>query len=193
MASAPTAAMRARHLVSAALLIAGLCTAAPATAQLDPTCTAFTGTRLRLRKLDAPLGGQRVLFRGTAPVAAGSVFDPAEAGMRFLMTDGAATVLADVTIPGDGWASNRAGGAWSYVDPEGLVGGIRRVQIRRTPGSPTVRVYVYGQDMTFAKPVRHVFVHVYLPAEGGGTVCGSRDFDVAGCTYRNSGGKLNCH
>jgi hypothetical protein len=185
--------MRVRFLVSVALLLAALGAAIPAAAQLDPACTAFTGTRLRLRKLDWPLGGQRVLFRGNAPVPADSVFDPAETGIRFLMTDDAATVMADVTIPGDGWVGNRAGGAWSYVDREGLVGGLRRVLIRRSPGSSTVRVYVYGQDMTFAKPVRHVYVHVYLPTEGGGAVCGSRYFHELGCTYRNSGGKLNCH
>ena len=38
-----------------------------------------------------------------------------------------------------------------------------------------------------------VYVHVYFSAEGGGVVCGSRYFHELGCTYRNSGGKLNCH
>lgn len=184
--------MRFRTIAIIACAAALLASAIPAAAQLDPACAAFTGTRLRLRKLDWPLGGQRVLFRGTMRIATDVVLDPSTTGMRFLMTDDAGTVMADVTIPGSGWTGNRVGGAWAYVDREGATGGLRRVLVRRGVGG-TVKVYVYGQDMTFAPPAHHVFVHAYLTAEGGGIVCGGRYFHELGCTYRNSGGKLNCH
>lgn len=183
--------MRVRLFVVATALVAGLLAAIPAQAQLDPQCPAFTATRLRLRKLDWPLGGQRVLFRGTTQVAEDAAFDPSESGMRFVMTDDAGTVMADVTVPGQGWAGSRLGGTWSYVDREGQTNGLRRVLIRRSRTS--LRVYIYGQDMTFGKPVRHVYVHVYIPSDDGGVVCGSRYFHELGCAYRNSGGKLNCY
>jgi hypothetical protein len=175
----------------AVLVVLALGTAVPASAQLDPACAAFSGTRLRLRKLDWPLGGQRVLFRGTMPISSDVLFDPSTTGMRFLMTDDAGAVMSDVTIPGSGWVGTHGGISWAYVDREGIVGGLRRVLVRRSP--TTLKVYVNGQDITFSKPAHHVFVHTYFTTDQGGVLCGNRYFHELGCTYRNSGGKLNCH
>jgi hypothetical protein len=192
--------MRFHIAVPIALTVACLASAVPAAAQLDPTCPAVTATRLRLRKLDYPLGGQRTLFRGMMPLPAGVVIDPSVTGMRFLMTDDAGTVMSDVTIPGGtptagqpGWVGNRLGGSWSFIDRFGTLGGLRRVQLRRLPSGTSARILIYGQEMTFAAPVRHVYVHVYLTSDTGAVVCASRYFHELGCSYRNNGGKLNCY
>ncbi len=63
------------------------------------------------------------------------------------------------------------------------------VVVPSTDGAPLI----YGQDMTFAAPVRHVYVHVYLTSDTGAVVCASRYFHELGCSYRNNGGKLNCY
>lgn len=189
------------HLVLAALAALTLVASAPVAAQLDPACDVMDGTKLRLRKLDFPLGGQRVLYRGRMDLPAAADVDLAETGLRFLMTDGAGTVMADVTIPGAAglpagahWSGSRLSNAWIYSDRGGSIGGIQRVLARRSPAGPgSLKVVVYGQEMRFAKPVENVYVHVYLTDVGGVSYCGRRFFSVGlGCTYRNQGGKLNC-
>lgn len=188
------------HLMLAAVAALTLLATAPAAAQLDPACDVMDGTKLRLRKLDFPLGGQRVLYRGRMDLAAAAEIDLAETGLRFRMTDDAGTVMADVAIPGgdalpDGarWSGSRLRNAWIYSDRRGSVGGIQRILARRSPLGPgSLKIVVYGQDMSFARPVRNVYVHVYLTALDGTPHCGRRFFSELGCTYRNQGGKLNC-
>ncbi|MCW5893259.1 MAG: hypothetical protein KIT14_22315 [bacterium] len=189
------------YLVLAAVAALTLLTGRPATAQLDLSCDVMDGTRLRLRKLDFPLGGQRVLYRGRIDLVAGTEIEVAETGLRFRMTDDAGTVMADVTIPGNAglpsgarWSGSRLRNAWVYSDRRGSLGGIQRILARRSPVGPgTLKVLVYGQNMTFAPPVRNVYVHIYLRAVDGSPHCGRRFFSELGCTYRNQGGKLNCH
>ncbi len=193
--------MSCRLAVLAALVVATLAFPLPAAAQLDPSCDTFTSTRLRLRKLDYDLGGQRLLFRGLVQIPAATVFDPAATGLRFRMTDGTGTVMSDVTIPGGvpcatapGWFMSGSGNSWTYTDRRGMHGGIRRVLVRRSASRPTdTKILLFGQDMSFGRPVRDVFVHAYLVADGGASVCGGRRFREADCSYRNLGGKLNCY
>lgn len=193
--------MRSRLTVVAALIVATLALPLAAAAQLDPTCNPLTSTRLRLRKLDYPLGGQRLLFRGVVQIPAATVIDPAASGLRFRMTDGAGTVMSDITVPGGapspttpGWTVSGAGNSWTYSDRQGTRGGLHRVLVRRSPSRPAdTKVLLFGQEMSFAAPVGDVYVHTYLVADGGASVCGSKDFDETVCTYRNLGGKLNCH
>lgn len=188
------------QLVLAALAALTLVAAAPAAAQLDPACDVMDGTKLRLRKLDFPLGGQRVLYRGRMDLDAAIGLDLAETGLRFRMTDDAGTVMADVTIPGAAslpagarWSGSRLSNAWIYSDRRGSIGGIQRILARRsTLGSGSLKIVIYGQQMRFARPVRNVYVHVHLTADDGSAHCGRRFFSELGCTYRNQGGKLNC-
>jgi hypothetical protein len=189
------------HFVLALLAALTLVAARPAAAQLDLTCDVMDGTKLRLRKLDFPLGGQRVLSRGRMELPAEADVDPAERGLRFLMTDGAGTVMSDITIPGSAglppsarWSGSRLSNVWIYSDRRGSVGGIQRILARRSPAGPgALKVVIYGQDMTFGNPVQNVYVHVYLTGADGKSYCGRRFFSVElGCTYRNRGGKLNC-
>lgn len=189
---------RSIRAIALALLVLPAC----ASAQTDPACTAMTGTHLRLRKLDMSSGEQRALYRGTLPLPDGAVIDPSVTGMRFLMTDDGGTTMADVSVPPGaaspglglaGWAGNRLANSWIYTDRDGSVGGIRRVLLRGAGSDPRFKIVVYGKDMTFAPPVRHVYLNIYFTAEDGSVVCGRRFFHELGCTYRNQGGKLNCY
>lgn len=192
--------MLLQHLVMAVVAALMLACAAPAAAQLDPACDVMDGTKLRLRKLDFPLGGQRVLYRGRMDLAGDADIDLADTGLRFLMTDDAGTVMADVTVPGTErlpssarWSGSRLSNAWIYTDRTGSVGGLQRILARRSPFGPgSLKFVIYGQDMRFARPVRNVYVHVYLTGTDGTPYCGRRFFGELGCTYRNQGGKLNC-
>ncbi|HEV7733244.1 MAG TPA: hypothetical protein VGR62_13825 [Candidatus Binatia bacterium] len=193
--------MSCRLSLVAALVVASLTLPPLASAQLDPSCGTFAATRLRLRKLDYDLGGQRLLFRGTVQIPVATTVDPADTGLRFRMTDSAGHVMADVTLPGGpptptdpGWVTSGASGSATYRDRRGTHGGILRVLVRRSPARPTdTKILLFGQDMSFDKPVHDVFVHVYLVDDGGASVCGGRHFRESECSYRNLGGKLNCY
>jgi hypothetical protein len=189
------------QLALAALAALTLIAATPAAAQLDLACDVMDGTKLRLRKLDFPLGGQRVLYRGRMDLDGALDVDLAESGLRFRMTDDANTVMADITIPGTAglpagarWSGSRLSNAWIYTDRRGSVGGIQRILARRSTfgQAGSIKFVIYGQEMSFARPVRNVYVHVYLTAGDGSSHCGRRFFSELGCTYRNQGGKLNC-
>lgn len=65
--------------------------------------------------------------------------DPSVSGLRIVVDSAVGAPTLDVTLPaGSVWVANGTGTRWAYTDPQGAIGGVRKVVVqdrsRRTPG-----------------------------------------------------------
>ena len=175
----------------------------------QPLCASLDRSRLVVKKLDAPPGGQKLLVRGEMVLAHpfDPSFDPLVNGVRLVVSDSQGRALATriaggVYSPatGLGWTVNASGTRWRYRNTNaGAPGGITRVVIRdksaKTPGLIKVTVRGKDADYTFdpaALPLRATLV-VDPPAATTGQ-CARRDFATSptGCVLARNGTRVVC-
>jgi cysteine-rich repeat protein len=180
----------------------------------DP-CTELSGSvnafHLRIRKLDHPLGQQRLKFRALLTVPSNPPIDPTSKGLRFVITDATHAHVLDVTIPPlpfdhgsrTGWVTLGTSSTprWTFVDGADLVQGVDRATVRVQPGgnssngTTNLRVLIEsGGNTTATVPQLPVTLSVVIdtPIAVDGQ-CAEVTPAENGCIFRNSAGKILCH
>jgi cysteine-rich repeat protein len=147
----------------------------------------------------APRAKERLALRGDFGLPAGvGTMDPPATGVRLILQDADGVPQLDLSLPpGGAWRSKR--GRWTYRDPSGSVGGIRRLVIRdRTRGGvPEVLVTVDGHRGGYAAvgggrlPLTAVVILGDASAGQAG-LCGRHQFGGGACHHKRRGKRLVC-
>ena len=173
-----------------------------------PSCMSVTAPKVVIGQLNTPVGGQTVLFQGTAtlPAAFAQTLNPTLNGVRLLIVT-TPNSLVDVTIPGGsfanppgfGWKVNRKGTIWTYTTKNAaLTAGIYKVVIQnKSASSPgLVKFVVHGKKGAYL--VRPddlpLTAQIVLAPEGG--QCAKTIFSGPGpapsCALNTTGSRLTC-
>lgn len=174
-----------------------------------PSCMSATTPKVVIGGLKTPVGGQTVLFQGTAtlPAAFVQTLNPTLNGVRLLIVTTPGS-LVDVTIPGGsyatppgfGWKVNRKGTIWTYANKTpSLTAGIYRVVIQnKSASSPgLIKFVVRGKKGSYLVSPADLplTAQIVLAPEGG--QCAKTVFSGPGtapsCALNTTGSRLTCH
>jgi cysteine-rich repeat protein len=167
--------------------------------------TKVRGFRLRVRKLDLPIGQQRLLFHGYLAVPDLPAIDPIAKPIRLVMTDARGVTVFDTTIPPIeydggtriGWMTN-GNEKWVFSDGLGQIPGVDTAVLRVTPArephAVDVRFKVEARsDMEVIKPKFPATLTLIIDTPLAKTSqCAEVALDTKRCNLRNSGNKLYC-
>lgn len=169
----------------------------------DETCSggvAVVKPKLKLKKLNTPVGDDGLTFGGEMTIPTSPAIDPVTSGARIVIAalDGA---VADVTVPPGpfdpdtriGWKPNGSGTSWSYSNRSGLAG-ITKVAVKTTAKTPgLVKFKVTGKHGAFpTTPAALPLTATFTVAPAG--QCGTADFSgpLASCAFSSSLSSVRC-
>jgi hypothetical protein len=148
--------------------------------------------RLKLSKLQAPSGDDKLKLSGTVTVPTSPPIDLAAHGLRLSLTTNTGVPLADLTAPpGSNWSVNGAGTAWTYRNTS-VSSGIVKAKVRAIQPAGTLRVNLKARGLALGAapagtpPVATISLGV--PAAPG--QCGVTDF--AACRTSSNGATVWC-
>ena len=111
----------------------------------DPCTNGVPATKhaLILRKIATPAADDKLSFKGSAVIPLTPTLDPAENGVRILLSGAAGATILDAAIPAGaydpvaktGWKVNGAGTAWTYRGPGTTTEGVQKVVVKLAPRS----------------------------------------------------------
>jgi hypothetical protein len=157
--------------------------------------------KLKLLRLGAPVGDDRLKLKGTAVVPTSPPLDPATNGIRLMIRDGVGAVIVDVTIPGGayapntkiGWLTNKDNTAAMYRNGgANPASGIVRAVVKQQGGGE-IRFSFVGHGGTYATshtPVNATVVFD-LPVATTGQ-CVETKFQDSDCDVIGGGGTIVC-
>jgi hypothetical protein len=174
----------------------------------NDACTravAVSKPKLTIGKLTTPPGDDKLALKGgmMLPLPFVPALDPAGGGVRVLI-DHAAGRLLDAAIPGGvfdrtskvGWKTSKAGTAWTYSNPSGILG-VRKVIVKLVPRTPgLVKFAVAGKDGSYAVRREELPLRATLVLDADAGQCGEATFPgpspAPSCAFNASGSRLDC-
>ncbi|MGH7893374.1 MAG: ELWxxDGT repeat protein, partial [Candidatus Binatia bacterium] len=160
-------------------------------------CLAVAKPKLRLAKITAPIGDDKLTFKGTITLPTGvpiAAIEPLTHGLGISLFDPAGPRLDVALAPGPfttsaGWTVNGKGTAWKYTDKSGVApGGIAKVSVQdksaAVPG--LVKFSIKGIDGSYAASVP-AGVALRFP-----DVARCAEATFPGCTLNAAGNSMTC-